>query len=77
MERQDGLERKINSAYVQFQQETEQRGVSERDQMLKDLAAGYDAYMELSSNLAEGSKVQTNMVMECIDLLTPCSFTMT
>ena len=42
---------------MQFQQETEQRGTSERDQVLKDLAAGYDAYMELNSNLAEGSKV--------------------
>lgn len=49
---------------MQFQQETEQRGTSERDQVLKDLAAGYDAYMELNNNLAEGSKVTNPSLYE-------------
>lgn len=49
---------------MQFQQETEQRGTSERDQVLKDLAAGYDAYMELNNNLAEGSKVTNASLYE-------------
>ena len=30
---------------------------SQRDQMLKDLAAAFDAYIELSANLQEGTKV--------------------
>ena len=34
--------------------------MSERDQVLKDLAAAYDAYTELASNLAEGSKVYSH-----------------
>ena len=32
-------------------------GVSPREQLLKQLAAGHDTYMELVGNLKEGSKV--------------------
>lgn len=57
IQRQEGLERRINSTYLQFQEETQNTGTSERDNFLKDLAAGYDAYMELRNNLVEGAKV--------------------
>lgn len=32
-------------------------GASPREQMLKQLAAGYDTFMELVGNLSEGAKV--------------------
>ena len=31
---------------------------SQREQMLKELSQGYDAYIELSANLQEGTKVK-------------------
>lgn len=33
------------------------QGAAQREQVLKDLAAGFDMYMELKSNLEEGTKV--------------------
>ena len=46
----------LQDAYKRFQMETG-GGVSPREQLLKQLAAGHDTFMELMGNLQEGSKV--------------------
>ncbi len=43
-------------AHDQFVSETQSQGVSAREMRLKELAAGYDAFMELDANLTEGTK---------------------
>ena len=35
------------------------QGAAQREQVLKDLTAGFDIYIELKSNLEEGTKVGT------------------
>ncbi|XP_065667183.1 programmed cell death 6-interacting protein [Hydra vulgaris] len=52
---------KIQAAYNNFAAASNGTGASPRDQMLKDLASAYDAYMELTSNLQEGSKFYNNL----------------
>ena len=44
-----------NDKFMFARQQSE--SVGRRDQVLKDLAAAYDAYVELKSNLEEGTKV--------------------
>ena len=44
-----------NEKFIQEKQSG--KGVTERENMLKDLAKAYDAYMELLANLQEGTKV--------------------
>lgn len=51
----------IETAHGQFTRETLAPGVSARDQKLKDLATGYDAFMELNSNLTEGTKFYNDL----------------
>lgn len=41
--------------------------VNPRDQMLKDLAAAFDAFVELSANLKEGTKVWKIGRLSCIN----------
>ena len=55
--RQESFVGQIESAHTRFVQETHSQGVSEREQKLKELAAGYDAFVELQANLTEGTKV--------------------
>ena len=57
MESQEGLVERIDSAHGRFEQEQGQGGGA-RDQMMKQLAAGYDAFQELLANLTEGTKVR-------------------
>ena len=40
-----------------FAEKTSGQAASEREKILKDLAAAYDVYTELASNLKEGTKV--------------------
>lgn len=46
----------LQSANTAFN-DSKQGHTNQRDQMLKDLAAAFDAYVELSANLQEGTKV--------------------
>lgn len=47
--------------YGNFQRETQQHGSSARDSTLKDLAAAFDSYQELSANLEEGAQFYNNL----------------
>ena len=51
-------------------------GASPREQMLKQLAAGYDTFMELINNLSEGGKVSGGVVwcvgVQCGRVLSNC-----
>lgn len=51
----------IETAHGQFTRETQAPGVSAREQKLKDLATGYDAFMELNANLTEGTKFYNDL----------------
>ena len=53
---QQQLVAKIQSAHQAFVQECGQ-DTSGRDDMLKQLASSYDTFVELESNLTEGTKV--------------------
>lgn len=57
LQRQEELVRRLEAAHGQFVKETQSAGTSARDNVLKELAAGYDTYQELSSNLQEGTQV--------------------
>ena len=57
MERQEGLVERVDSAHGRFEQEQGQGGGA-RDQMMKRLAAGFDAFQDLMANLTEGTKVR-------------------
>ena len=52
---------RIESTHAAFERETSSYSISARDQKLRDLAAGYDAYMELTSNLTEGTKFYNDL----------------
>lgn len=56
LETQASLVQRVNAAHDQFMSETQSAGRSEREQKLSELAAGYDAFMELNGNLTEGTK---------------------
>lgn len=56
LQSQQRLVAKIQSAHQAFVQECGQDS-SGRDDMLKQLASSYDAFMELEGNLTEGTKV--------------------
>ena len=61
IQKQEGLVSRIHTAHTAFEQETSAYSLSARDQKLRDLAAGYDAYMELTANLDEGTKFYNNL----------------
>ncbi len=46
----------------------------EREQMLKELAQAYDAYIELVANLKEGTKVRIFLPKFIVKLLQCCYF---
>ena len=56
LEAQANLVQRLSSAHAMFLSETQSQGVSERDQKLRELATGYDAFMELNGNLTEGTR---------------------
>ena len=56
LQSQQQLVAKIQSAHQVFVQECGQDS-SGRDNMLKQLASSYDAFIELENNLTEGTKV--------------------
>lgn len=60
LQRQEVLVASIQSAHSQFAQETAGQP-SRREAVLKELAAAYDAYMELKNNLQEGSKFYNDL----------------
>ena len=47
-------------------EKTSGQAASEREKLLKDLAAAYDVYTELTSNLSEGTKVGSCERSACI-----------
>lgn len=57
---------RLQVAHGKFEAETQQAGTSARDRMLKELAAGYDAYQELTNNLQEGTQVFLFCVSVCM-----------
>lgn len=59
---------RLQVAHGKFEAETQQAGTSARDRMLKELAAGYDAYQELTNNLQEGTQVFLFCVSVCMSL---------
>ncbi len=61
LQKQQGLEGRIMSAAAAFERETSAYSLSARDQKLRDLAAGYDTYMELTANLTEGTAFYNNL----------------
>ena len=61
MESQEDVVQRIITAHDQFIRETQSHGVSAREQKLKELAAGHDAYIELDSNLTEGIKFYNDL----------------
>ena len=61
LQHQTQLEQRLESAYGKFHQETQQHGSTARDNTLKDLAAAFDAYQEITSNLEEGSQFYNNL----------------
>ena len=61
LDRQAQLEQRLEPVYARFTQETQQHGSSARDGTLRDLAAAFDVYQELSSNLEEGSHFYNNL----------------
>lgn len=60
LENQNTLIEKIQEANNGFN-EAKQGHVGQRDQLLKDLAAAFDAYIELSANLQEGTKFYNDL----------------
>jgi len=61
VERQEGIVQRILTTHDQFIRETQPEGVSSRETKLKELAAGYDAFMELDANLTEGTKFYNDL----------------
>jgi programmed cell death 6-interacting protein len=59
--KQEQVVRDILTAHDQFIRETQSQGVSARDEKLKELAAGYDAFVELDANLTEGTKFYNDL----------------
>ena len=55
--RQEDLVGQILSAQGRFEQETQSQSMGAREKKLMELASGHDAFMELTSNLTEGTKV--------------------
>ncbi|KAL4229283.1 Rhophilin [Mactra antiquata] len=61
-QRQDMLLAKIQNTNTQFcQTKASNQSGAQREAMLKDLAAGYDGFMELKGNLEEGTKFYNDL----------------
>ncbi|XP_077996872.1 programmed cell death 6-interacting protein-like [Glandiceps talaboti] len=62
LESQDTLLANVERANMQFcQEKATNKGATEREQILRKLAGGHDAYMELQANLREGSKFYNDL----------------
>lgn len=61
VDKQEGIVGRISASHDQFIRETQSQGVSAREEKLKELAAGYDAFMELNANLTEGTKFYNDL----------------
>ena len=59
--KQEQVVTSIETAHSQFTREAQAPGVSPREKKLKDLATGYDAFMELNGNLTEGTKFYNDL----------------
>ena len=73
IENQRALEARILSTAAAFEQETSSHSMSSRDMKLRDLAAGYDAYMELTANLTEGISFYNNLTPLLLKIQTKVS----
>ncbi|CAG2210948.1 ALIX [Mytilus edulis] len=57
IQRQEMLMGRVQNTNTEFcQAKASNQGAAQREQVLKDLAAGFDMYMELKSNLEEGTR---------------------
>ena len=63
LERQEELVEWTDSAHAHLEHEQGQVGGA-RDEMVKKLAAGFDAFQELMANLTEGTKVTVGLGCE-------------
>ena len=62
IQRQEMLMARIQNSNTEFcQAKASNQGAAQREQVLKDLAAGFDMYMELKSNLEEGTKFYNDL----------------
>lgn len=73
VERQESMLQSIVAAHDQFTRENQSEGMSAREQKLKELAAGYDAFMELDANLTEGTKFYNDLTPLLVKIQTRCS----
>lgn len=73
LDKQEGIVQSVMSAHDQFIRETQSGGMSAREQKLKELAAGYDAFMELDANLTEGTKFYNDLTPLLVKIQTRCS----
>ena len=72
LEKQEGIVQRIMSTHDQFVRETQSRGASAREEKLKELAAGYDAFVELDANLTEGTKFYNDLTPLLLKIQTRC-----
>ncbi|XP_063423145.1 programmed cell death 6-interacting protein-like isoform X1 [Mytilus trossulus] len=62
IQRQEMLMGRVQNTNTEFcQAKASNQGAAQREQVLKDLAAGFDMYMELKSNLEEGTKFYNDL----------------
>ncbi|XP_078662085.1 programmed cell death 6-interacting protein-like isoform X3 [Branchiostoma floridae x Branchiostoma belcheri] len=72
--RQESLMGKIQTANTEFCQQKQASGsVNQREEKLKDLAAAHDAFMELISNLEEGTKFYNELLLLLVKFQTKCN----
>ncbi len=73
VEKQARVVERVVAAHDQFTRETQSQGVSARDEKLKELAAGYDAFMDLDANLTEGTKFYNDLTPLLLKIQNKCS----
>ncbi|XP_076437173.1 programmed cell death 6-interacting protein-like isoform X2 [Babylonia areolata] len=71
IQRQETLMARIQNTNTEFTQaKSSNQSAAQREQMLKDLASGFDNFMELKSNLEEGTKFYNDLTPLLVRLQT-------